>query len=137
MERILFSKVLNEIFTAPTTKDKVDILKANNTLPVRQLLAAAFDPKIVFDVKIPSFRENAETDGYSANNIYVEHRRLYIFMNTYKDISPERKSTLLAQILESIDRSDALALLDVINKDLAKYGLTKEIINEAFPGLIK
>jgi hypothetical protein len=58
-------------------------------------------------------------------------------MDSYRTVRPERKTALLGQILEAIDRSDAVALIDVINKDLSKYGITKEIVNEAFPGLIK
>ena len=57
-------------------------------------------------------------------------------MESYK-LSPQRKTALLGQILEAIDTSDALALMDVIKKDLSKYGVTTDIVNKAFPGLIK
>ena len=136
MARKLFSQILNEIREA-ADEDKSIVLQTNDTLMLRQLLMAALDPKVKFDVEIPAYRENTETDGYSSNNLYVEYRRLYIFLDTYKNVTPQRKKVLLAQVLESIDASDAVALCDVIQKDLSKYGLTKEIVNEAFPNLIK
>lgn len=134
--RKLFAQVLKDVGEAPAA-DKAIVLQNNNMPMLRQLLMAALDPNVKFDVKVPSYRENKEEDGYSSNTLYVEFRRLYIFLDSYKLVSPERKSSLLGQILEAIDRSDAVALIDVINKDLSKYGITKEVVNEAFPGLIK
>jgi hypothetical protein len=136
MARKLFSQILTEVQEA-ADEDKSIVLQQNDNVMVRQLLLATFDPTVVFDVPIPEFRENTETDGYSANNLYVEYKRLYIFMDSYKKIPLVRKSVLLAQILESIDVSDAPWLIQVIKKDLSATGLTKEIVNEAFPGLIK
>ena len=137
--RKIFSEILKEVAEAPEFEDKVMLLQDpdNNSLMLRQLLVAGVDPKIKFDVDIPSYRENLEEDGYASNTLYVEVRRLYIFMEEYSVVSRARKTALLGQILEAIDRSDAPALIDVINKDLAKYGITKELIDAAYPGLIK
>jgi hypothetical protein len=135
--RKMFFEMVNEIAAAPTQEDKVNKLQEYNLPMVRQLLMAALDPSVKFNVKIPSYRVNVDGDGYAANTLYVEYRRLYIFLETYKNVSPERKTKLLAQILESIDPSDAEALIEVINKDLLKYGITKDLVNAAFPGLIK
>ena len=135
--RKLFSEILKDVTDAPEVEDKVMVLQTNNSLMLRQLLAAALDPAIKFNVEVPSYRENLEEDGYASNSLYVEVRRLYLFLETYRDINPKRKAALLGQILEAIDRSDAVCLIDVIHKDLSKYGLTKEIVNAAFPGLIK
>lgn len=135
--RKLFSEILKDVLDAPTQEDKVMVLQTNSNSVIRQLLMAALDPTIVFDVVIPSYRESTEPDGYASNSLYVEARRLYIFMNTYDHISAARKSALLGQILEAIDSSDALVLIQVIKKDLSQWGITKELVNVAFPGLIK
>jgi hypothetical protein len=136
MARKLFSTILEEIKNAHED-DKSIVLQTNDSPMLRTLLQAALEPSIKFDTPIPEYRENTETDGYASNNLYVEQRRLYIFMDSYVAVSKERKSVLLAQILESIDPSDALALIKVINKDFDEFGLTREIVNEAFPGLLK
>jgi hypothetical protein len=91
---------------------------------------------VKFDTPIPSYRENQETDGYAANSLYVEYRRLYIFSESFK-LPAKRKEDLLAQILESIDVSDAVLLTKVIGKDISEYGITPALVNQAFPGLIK
>lgn len=136
MSRKLFSQILADVENADIA-DRPSILKEHETPILRQLLLAAFDPTVIFDVEIPQYRTNSETDGYASNNLNVEAKRLYIFMDTYTAVSAKRKTALLAQVLESIDVSDAVALIDVINKDLQKYGLDETIVNKAFPGLIK
>lgn len=138
MQKKLFSEILKDVAAAPDARTKVSILQHpdNNTLMLRQLLAATVNPSVHFDVSVPSYRENSEIDGYATNSLAVEVRRLYIFLDTYK-IDPKRKSSLLGQILEAIDPSDAVALIDVIHKDLTKYGINREIVDQAFPGLLK
>ncbi len=134
--RKLISEIFQDVAKAPTHDDKVNVLRSHNCVPLRQILMAALTPSVRFEVEIPSYRENEETDGYAANSLYVEQRRLYIFMEGSK-ISPLRRKELLAQILESIDRSDAVLLTKVIRKDISEYGITTDLVNTAFPGLIK
>jgi hypothetical protein len=135
--RKIFADILKEVAQAPTDQAKAVILQKNNSPMVRQLLLAALSPNITFDVEVPSYKENSEEDGYASNTLMVEFRRMYIFLSTYKDVSPKRKKAILEQILESIDPSDARALTNVLNKDLSSYGITKEVVNAAFPGLVK
>lgn len=136
MSKILFSTILDQIKNSQTIADKALILQNNNSPMLRQLLMAGLDPKYNFDVILPSYRENKETDGYASNSLHIEYRRLYIFLDGYTQVTPKRKTALLCQILESIDNSDTLVLIDVIKKDLSKYGLSAEVVNTAFPGLI-
>jgi hypothetical protein len=135
--RKLFAELLTAVGEAPTLQEKVTLLRSHpNDVMVRKLLLAALDPNVKFDVEVPSYKENTEEDGYASNSLFVEYRRLYVFLDSYKDVRPARKKAILEQILESIDPSDAVALVDVLNKDLSKYGITKEIVNAAFPGLV-
>jgi hypothetical protein len=136
--RKLFAEMLKAVAQAETLQEKVMILRSHpNDVMVRKLLLAGLDPSVKFDVEIPSYKENAEDDGYASNSLFVEYRRLYIFLESYKEVRAARKKAILEQILESIDPSDAVALVDVLKKDLSKYGMTKEIANAAFPGLIR
>jgi len=137
MRRKLISEVLEEVQNSPDAECKIEFLQANDNPVLRNLLRLACDPKIKFDVPIPeTWKLNDEVDGYSSNNIYVESKRLYLFEETYK-LPLVRKTVLLVQILESIDPADAPVLIDILKKNLAKYGVTKEIVDQAFPGLIK
>ena len=136
MARKLISEILKEVVRVGSVEEKADVLRKNYNPTLCALLKDVFDPNEVYDVEIPSYRENSETDGYASNNLYVEVRRLYIFKTGEKKVSPKRKKQLLEQVLESIDASDALVLIDVINKDLSKYGITQEVVDQAFPNLL-
>jgi len=134
--RKLIADIFQDVAAAPTLDDKINVLRTHNTVALRQVLMAALTPSVEFEVEIPSYRENEETDGYAANSLYVEQKRLYVFLKRSK-VSPLRRKQLLAQILESIDRSDALVLIKVLHKDLSEYEITVDLVNKAFPGLIK
>ena len=135
MQRKLLSSIFEEL--APhDAEDQAMALCANNRLPLRQLLIAAYDPSVQFEVEIPTYRENMEVDGYASNTLMIEARRLYIFLKDSK-VVPKRRKEILAQMLESIDPKDAQFLIKVLQKDMSEYGLTVETINMAFPGLIK
>lgn len=43
--RKLFSEILKDVTDAPEVEDKVMVLQTNNSLMLRQLLAAALDPQ--------------------------------------------------------------------------------------------
>lgn len=137
MARKTFSTVFEEIGAATERRDKISLLRQQNNEPMRTLLQYALSPSIKLDVEVPSYKENVETDGYSANSLYVESRRLYIFNENYTKVTKERKAVLLAQILESVDKSDAVLLSKVIQRDLSEYGLDASVVNEAYPGLVK
>jgi hypothetical protein len=135
MPRKLLADIFEEL-EPQDAEDKAMGLCANNSLALRQLLTAALDPAVEFDVEIPEYRENTEVDGYASNSLMIEFKRLYIFMKQ-SAVKPKRRVEILAQILESIDPKDAQLLVKVLNKDLSEYGITAEIVNQAFPGLIK
>lgn len=134
MQRTLISDILEDL--APhDTEDKITILQTNNSEPLRNLLRAALDPSIQFDVDVPPYRKNKEVDGYASNNLMSESRRLYVFSKTANG-TRKRKTEILGQILESIDPKDAILLAAIIRKDLSAYGVTIDVVNAAWPGLI-
>ena len=50
-------------------------------------------------------------------------------------IAPKRENIFIG-LIEGIHPSDAKLVIDMINKRVPK-GLTREIVQEAFPGLLK
>jgi hypothetical protein len=132
----LISEILEEVGTLPKLEDQITMLKKNESLPLRQLLKAALDPSIEFDVVIPAYKPSVDAPGCSANNLYIESRRLYVFLKGSKVSSQKRRSTLIAQILESIDSADAELLVQILHKDITMYGVDVSVVKIAFPGLL-
>ena len=71
------------------------------------------------------------------NILYSEYRRLYLFTkNGNPNLKQIRRESLFIELLESVDKDDAKLLLHMKDKNLPYPGVTKDIINKAFPGLI-
>jgi hypothetical protein len=136
MQRKLLSEILAEAGSQPDIATQAIFLKSHDCLPLRQLLKAALDATVKFDVEIPQYVPNPDAPGCSANNLYIESRRLYVFLEGSKVKERKRRIRLMGQILESIDADDAVLLTHVIGKNLSHYGIDAEAVKLAFPGLL-
>lgn len=140
---------VHEIFTkvaeAKTRKDKVKVLQENGTLGVKVILRSAFDPLIVFNLpegKPPYKTEDAPPGmSYQTLDQMAKNQRFSYLVKGGKGdaMVPVRREKFFIDMLESLDPNEAEILAEVKDKKLPKKykGLTKQLAQEAFPGLIK
>jgi len=139
MKLPLIDTIFKDLEKISSRKEKVNFLKSHrpNKLML-QLLKYAFDPAIKFDLPegAPPFKENdilAEDDS----GLYGEQRRLYLFIEGGNpNLKPIKREMLFIEVLESINPKEAKVLLAVKDKKLPYKGLTKKLVEEAFPGLL-
>jgi len=130
----------NEIFTlvnnAKDKPKKIEVLKKHDCQPLRQLLKAAFDPKIVWDIPEgnPPFIQNDVPEGTDHTSLLDEARKLYLFIKGGSNIPRAKKEMLFIQMLEALHKDDAQVLLDIKDKklNLTFKGLTENCVKEAF-----
>lgn len=135
-------EILNEVAEAKNDEDRKAILFYNDNYALRQILKATFDPRIKFVIdRVPKYRPNDAPIGLSETTLHKEVNRLYLFEDGNPSVSPnltqERKEQLLIQILESIEAKEAVVLSNALLKNLRVKGLTKKIVEEVFPDLLK
>jgi hypothetical protein len=103
------------------------------------LLAYAFDKNIqwLLPPGQPPFKPNV---GKSFNNnLAHELKKLSIFCSNgeYKNLKENRRQQLFIELLENIDKEDAIMLCYIKDKQLQKApgmgNITKNLISEAFP----
>ena len=132
---------VHEIFTrinnAKDKPAKIAILKQFDNNAMRQLLKAAFDPKIKFDLPEgnPPYIKNEAPAGTEHTSLASEARKLYHFIvGGNNTINKLKKETMFIQMLESLHADDAKVLIAVKEKNLNKVykGLTAECVKEAF-----
>lgn len=139
MKLPLISKIFEDVAAIKTKKDRVNFLKShapNKTM--LRLLKYTFDPNIEFDLPpgSPPFEKN-EILEEDDSGLYQEDRRLYLFVKGGKpELHPIKRETLFIQVLESINPKEAELLLAVKEKKLPYKGLTKAVVQEAFPNLL-
>lgn len=139
MKLPLIDTIFKDLEKISSRKEKVNFLKSHrpNKLML-QLLKYAFDPAIKFDLPegAPPFKENdilAEDDS----GLYGEQRRLYLFIEGGNpNLKPIKREMLFIEVLESINPKEAKVLIAVKDKKLPYKGLTKKLVEEAFPGLL-
>ena len=135
MQRPLLADIFENFGVFADDESKVTHLQKNDSPALRQLLGAAFNPEFKFQVEIPPYKPTTDAEGFATNNLLIEYKRLYVFLESSK-ATPQRRKEILWQMLESIDARDAKLLVNVLQKNLSEYGLTPEIVNKAFPGTI-
>jgi hypothetical protein len=134
--RPLAHEIFTQVNNAKDKPLKIEVLRKHDSQGLRQILKAAFDPKIVFDVPegIPPYMANEAPAGTDHTSLLDEVRKLYLFIKGGSTIPKIKKETLFIQMLEALHKDDAKVLIDIKDKklNLTYKGLTENCVKEAF-----
>ena len=112
-------------------------LQMNNTVAMREIIRFAFDEIPWYRNDLPPFTSDGSPEGLAPTSMYSEVRRFYIFKQTY-NLSPRRKDEILIQILESVNSKEVEMIGSLFDGTFSeKYGVTKDIAEQAFPDLFQ
>lgn len=133
----LIHEVLEEAQKKRAKKDKIEILKANNSGALQDILRGTYDDRIVWLLPQgapPPYTPN-RPESTPSNLLRECVKFKYLVKGPGDDVNPVKRESIFIGILEAIDPKDAVLLLDMINKKPIK-GITKEVVKEAFPNLL-
>lgn len=134
--RPLAHEIFTQVNNAKDKPKKIEVLRKNDSQGLRQLLKAAFDPKIVWDLPegTPPYIANEAPAGTDHTSLLDEARKLYLFIKGGSNIPKVKKETLYIQMLEALHKDDAVALIAIKEKNLnlVYKGLTENCVKEAF-----
>jgi hypothetical protein len=134
-------EIFDEIAAAETKEEKQNILANNDSVAMRQVVRAVFDPNIQFVFEeVPQYKKNESPPGLSETSLHMEVSRMYLFEKNNPfvagGLTQERKRQLLIQILESLEAREAEVFINTLQKDLKVPGLDYELARNTFPGLL-
>jgi len=136
--KLLVYEVLNKASEAKTKKEKVEILKKNNSGALQDVLRGTYDKSIVWLLPDgePSYEVNKE--GSIPSNLLKKCTMFAYFVQGGKgpDMHPIRRERLFIELLSQIHPEDAKVCIAMINKKPIK-GVTKTVVKEAFPNLLQ
>ena len=137
--RISITEILNKTQDFKSAPEKVDWLRKNDNHALRIILKYTYDNSIKFllpDTPPPWNKNEFEDEAKSL--LYREARRLRIFVDGggYDNLNQVKREQLFISLLEDVDNDDAETLCTMITKKPFK-GITKKVVIEAFPDLIK
>ena len=136
MKKSLY-EVLEECSKGKNVEERVALLQKNGTAPIQTILQYALDPRIKFLLPDtdPPYKPTDFLD--QENRLYSELRRLYLFIEGGNpNLTKLKRENLFIQLLESIDKNDAVLLCHVKNKTLPFKELIAKVVKKAFPELL-
>ena len=133
----LMSEVLDKVAKAKTKKQKIELLRQNNTDALRMVLKSSFDPRIEWELPegdVP-YTPNEAPEGTEHNMLVHEARTLYHYIKGGNPkLTQNRRENMFIQLLEGLHRSEAEIIVAAKDKGLhRKYkGLSANVVREAF-----
>lgn len=135
--QVSLSEFLKKVSVLKTKKEKVEALKANDTLPLRIILQGAFDPNVewLLPPGDPPYKPNENVDQ---EHILVSRctKLRYFIGGFFPDLAQNKREVMFIEMLEQVDKDDALLLCAIKEKKLPFDGITLTMVKEALPGLI-
>lgn len=133
--------IFEEMDKTKSRKAKIDILRYHRQNPVLiPMLKLTFDENITWDLPEGSPPYKKQDDLLENDNgLYREWRKLYIFVNTSKkpEMSSVKREKLFIEMLESILPEEAELVIAVKDKKLPYKGITRKLVEEALPGILR
>tara|TARA_R110000868_G_scaffold257060_3_gene514157 strand:- start:690 stop:1124 length:435 start_codon:yes stop_codon:yes gene_type:complete len=132
-------EILNKVSEAKTQKDKIKILRDNNNnWSLKDVLRGAFDDAVVWN--LPGGRppyDPAAAESHPSNLTQHNKKFAYLVKGGQGDrMYAVKREKIFLDMLETIHPRDAELLVGMVNKKLDIKGVTKKLVQEAYPGLI-
>lgn len=135
----LIHEVLDKVDKAKTKQEKIDILRDNDSNVMKNILIGTFNDKIEWNLPPgdPPYQPAAAESAPSNLNRQLDQLLYFIKGNKGDSLGQIKREFMFIRLLESIHPSDAKIVLAMVAKKLPVKGLTKALVQEAFPNLIR
>lgn len=128
---------LKEVSAIPNRKDRIAYLAQNgNNGALKLVLKYMFDPRLKFLLPkgAPPY---TPSPIQNPRRLYPEARKLYLFVEGGNpNLKQARREQIFIDLLEIVDQDEAELLIAVKDKTCPYEGITKKVVQEAFPELI-
>lgn len=134
----LLTEIIQQVSSAKTKKEKVELLQKYNNNGLRSVLIINFDESLKcllpVDGDVP-FTRNEAPAGTEHTRLDHEYKGFYrFFKGGDASLSSMHREKLFIQLLEGLQEDEADLFILACNKNLQKkYRITKAVVSEAFP----
>ena len=139
-KRMEVFEILEKFKQAKNKQERVKVLQQNDIMPLLDVLRGTFDDSIQWNLPggTPPYTPSSEESPPSS--LLRQHRNFKYFVKGLQDsskLNPIRRERMFIDTLETVHPKDAEILVSMINKKSSVKGLTKKLVQEAFPQLIQ
>ena len=132
-------EVLSEVTKKTNKTDKIKVLRENDSWALRDIIRGSMDATVKFDLP-PGEPPYTASEGHNhPANLLNEHKNFKYFVKGLKSSSALpalKRERIFIGLIESVHPEDAKLVIGMVNKQKPK-GLSRPIVEEAFPGLLR
>lgn len=134
----LIYEVLAAAAKAGTKQQKIDVLKANESWALKDILRGTFDDTVqwLLPAGKPPYTP-AKLDSIPTNLLQQNTKfKYFVKGGGYEKMMNVKREVMFIGMLETIHPQDAEVVLAMVAKTSPVKGITKKLVQEAFPQLI-
>lgn len=133
-------EILDKATKAKNRDERIKVLQENNIMPVLDILRGTFDETIQWNLPAgtPPYTPNDESSPPST--LLKQHLNFKFFVKGLRDSSAlgkVKREKKFIDMLESVHPRDAELIISMVNKKSPHRYITKKLVQEAFPNLIR
>jgi hypothetical protein len=134
--QVSLAEFLEKVCKLKKPQEKIEALKANDSLPLRVILQGALDPTVewLLPEGDPPYTPNTIVDQQHILIREIEKLRYYV-KGFYPNLNQNKRELMFVELLERVDPADAKLLIAIKDKKLPWTGLTADQVKEALPGI--
>ena len=139
MASLSVGEVVEKLNAARTKNERIQILRENDSAALRGILRMNFDESLVLALPkgAPPFNRANVPNGFGNTTLKASATGWYVFVRELSpNLSQSKRESIFIQLLESLDSREADILIQAKDRSL-DVGVTKKLIGEVFPGLIR
>lgn len=137
MKQYVF-EVLDELPKYRKKAEKIKFLKANETWALKDIIRGSMDTSVKWNLPPGKPPYTPAVEQSHPSNLLKENRQFKYFVKGGPgDKMPAlKRENIFIGLIEGVHPNDAQLVIGMINKEKPK-GLTRAIVQEAFPGLLE
>lgn len=134
----LVYEVLQDAANAKSKKEKVQILKDNESWALKDIIRGSLDPSVSFNLPEGPVPYVAAEGHNFPSSLHRRHKdfRFFVKGGPGDKLPTYKRESMFIGLLEAIHPEDAELVASMINKKLGAK-VSRAVIDEAFPGLIE
>lgn len=135
----MIHEVLEEARKKRSKADKIEVLRSNESWALKDILRGTFDETIQWTIPTGEPPYTPNQSNSAPGNLLRENTKFAYFVKGGKGdkMMKAKREQIFIGVLEAIDPEDAKLVIGMINKKMPVSGITKNMVMEAFPGLIR
>ena len=131
-------EVIDIVSKAKTKEEKITLLQENESQGLKDVLVGAYHSKVEWNLPVGRPPFEASEEGSIPSNLLKQTRNFNDLVKggTGDNLPAFKRERIFIRMIETVHPDDAELLLKMVAKKQLAKGVTKKLVEEAFPGLI-